>query len=108
MTGAEVMVGAAIVSSLASVGTAIYTMSKSSPGSPDLAQAQAQAQADPTLAQADAQRAEDIAAQERARRAAAGRASTMLMGGAADDQTLGGGGQPAAQAPTATKVLLGG
>ena len=103
MTGAEVMVGAAIVSSLASVGTAIYTMSKSSPGSPDLAQT------DPTLAQADAQRAEDIAAQERARRAAAGRASTMLMGGgAADEQTLGGGGQPAAQAPTATKVLLGG
>lgn len=103
MTGAEVMVGAAIVSALAGVGTAVYTMSKSSPGSPDLAQA------DPTLAQADAQRAEDIAAQERARRAAAGRASTMLMGGgAADDQTLGGGGQPAAQAPTATKVLLGG
>ena len=105
MTGTEVMAGAAIVSALAGVGTAVYTMSKSSPGSPgspDLAQT------DPTLAQAVAQRAEDIAAQERARRAAAGRASTMLMGGAADDQTLGGGGQPAAQAPTATKVLLGG
>ena len=103
MTGAgAVMAGAAIVSALAGVGTAVYTMTKSSPGSPDLAQT------DPTLAQADAQRAEDIAAQERARRAAAGRASTMLMGGAADDQTLGGGGQPAAQAPTATKVLLGG
>ena len=96
------MAGAAIVSALAGVGTAVYTMSKSSPGSPDLAQT------DPTQAQADAQRAEDIAAQERARRAAAGRASTMLMGGAADDQTLGGGGSPAAQAPTATKVLLGG
>ena len=102
MTGAEVMAGAAIVSALAGVGTAVYTMTRPSPGSPDLAQT------DPALAQADAQRAEDIAAQERARRAAAGRASTMLMGGAADDQTLGGGGSPAAQAPTATKVLLGG
>mgnify|MGYP000281790165 CR=1 FL=1 len=47
MTGAEVMAGAAIVSALAGVGTAVYTMTKSSPGSPDLAQT------DPTLAQAD-------------------------------------------------------
>lgn len=44
MTGAEVMAGAAIVSALAGVGTAVYTMTKSSPGSPDLAQT------DPTLA----------------------------------------------------------
>lgn len=48
------MAGAAIVSALAGVGTAVYTMTKSSPGSPDLAQT------DPTLAQADAQRAEDL------------------------------------------------
>ena len=94
MTGVEIAAAAA-----AAVGTAIYTVTRPSPGSPDLSTT------DPALAQADAQRAEDIAAQERARRSSAGRASTILMGGgAAGDQTLGG----ATPAPTATKVLLGG
>ena len=95
MTGVEI---AAAVAAAAAVGTAIYTVTRPSPGSPDLSTT------DPTLAQADAQRAEDVAAQERARRASAGRASTMIMGGASADQTLGG----ATPAPTATKVLLGG
>ena len=59
MSGVGIMAGAAIVSALAGVGTAVYTMTKSSPGSPDLAQT------DPTLAQADAQR--DIARAQRTR-----------------------------------------
>ena len=113
VTGAARRVGAEIARCLHAAGARVVLHYRSSAGEAEALAASLNAlRADSAFTvRGDLARfgaAEDIAAQERARRAAAGRASTMLMGGAADDQTLGGGGQPAAQAPTATKVLLGG